>query len=97
MLLERPGALYTPHLTPAAADEKQRDLKLLETAPPEGQAKQLIPKALDADDEDPDESESSSDDDDVSPTVVDRSPQHPGHPSSNALTLPLDLCAPPTA
>ncbi|PNH08224.1 Protein CWC15 [Tetrabaena socialis] len=44
-------------------EERKNDLKLLEAAPPEGQ-KQLVPKAIDADDEDPDSSESSDDDDD---------------------------------
>lgn len=44
-------------------DERKRDLQLLESAP-DGQARQLVPKAIDADDEDPDESESSDDDDD---------------------------------
>jgi hypothetical protein len=61
VLLERPVCLLT-----ARVDERQRDLKLLETALPDGQAKPLVPKAVDADDEDPDESESSSDEDDVS-------------------------------
>ncbi|GLC44620.1 hypothetical protein PLESTB_001326600 [Pleodorina starrii] len=45
-------------------EERQRDLKLLEAAPPDGQTRQLVPKAIDADDEDPESSESSSDDDD---------------------------------
>ncbi|PNW69693.1 hypothetical protein CHLRE_24g755447v5 [Chlamydomonas reinhardtii] len=45
-------------------DERKRDLELLQSAPPEGGARQLIPKAIDADDEDPESSESSDDDDD---------------------------------
>ncbi|KXZ50758.1 hypothetical protein GPECTOR_15g443 [Gonium pectorale] len=48
----------------AFEEERQRDLQLLESAPPDGQAKQLVPKAIDADDEDPESSDSSSDEDD---------------------------------
>ncbi|KAG2488201.1 hypothetical protein HYH03_013195 [Edaphochlamys debaryana] len=48
----------------AFEEERQRDLKLIESAPAEGQSKSLVPKAIDADDEDPESSESSSDDDD---------------------------------
>lgn len=48
------------------AEERKRDLELLQAEPADaGRAKQLIPKAADADDEDEgDESSSSSDDDD---------------------------------
>lgn len=72
--------------------ERQKDLRLLETAPPEGQARQLVPKAIDADDEDPESSEGSSDDDDddVRPNPVSSG----GHLSVDALLrdIGLDAC-----
>eukprot|EP00198_Chlamydomonas_reinhardtii_P012928 XP_001702265.1 predicted protein [Chlamydomonas reinhardtii] len=48
----------------SGTDTSFEDLELLQSAPPEGGARQLIPKAIDADDEDPESSESSDDDDD---------------------------------
>ncbi len=52
------------HRRTLTAEERQRDLKLLEAAPPDGQTRQIVPKAIDADDEDPESSSDDSDDDD---------------------------------